>query len=86
MKAIDILEQVSNDYNEIKKCFITSYHGYNEILGNNKDNYEVVFHDSKIYTGISVFVTNVRLSKKPNIIMENINKRHDVLYFYKVTI
>ena len=88
MKAIDILEEISNEVSNANNHFCKTYCGYVDCMkeaGYDSDNYDVSYNDGKIKRSDSVFVTNERLScRKPNIIMENEDDCHNCVYIYKV--
>lgn len=87
MKAIDILEQISNEVTNARNHLCNFYYGYNlaiEEAGYEDGKYIVEFHDGKIRFKDSVFVTNERLDRKANIIMRNEEDCTDEIYIYKV--
>lgn len=88
MKAIDILEEISNEVSNAKNHLCKTYFDYVNCMeesGYDSDNYDVIYHDGKIKLSDPVFVTNERLScRKPNIIMENEDDCSDCIYIYKV--
>ena len=88
MKAIDILEEISNEVNNANNYLCRTYYGYINCIeesGYDSDSYNVAYHDGKIKRSDSVFVTNERLScGKPNIIMQNEDDCSDSIYIYKV--
>ena len=87
MKAIDILIETSNVCVGIKKYVVKYYEGYRNALNNagyDSPNYKLAFHDGKIKDGDSVFVTDVNLSEKANIIIENNKDTSDKVYLYNL--
>ena len=88
MKAIDILEEISNEVSNANNHLCRTYYSYVNCMeesGYDSDNYDVSYNDGKIKRSDSVFVTNERLAcKKPNIIMENEDDSDDCVYIYKV--
>ena len=88
MKAIDILEQISNEVSNARYHLCKFYYGYSlaiEEAGYEYGKYVIEFCDGKtIRFKDSVFVTNERLDGKANIIMRNEEDCTDEIYIYKV--
>ena len=88
MKALEILEEISNQVSNANNHLCRSYCDYINCMeesGYDPDNYDVAYHDGKLKRSDSVFVTNERLScGKPNVIMENEDDCSDRIYIYKV--
>lgn len=88
MKAIDILEELSNEVSNANNHICRTYCGYVNCMkesGFDSDNYAVSYNDGKIKRSDSAFVTNERLScGKPDIILKNEDDLDDCVYIYKV--